>query len=236
MSEELLRIIIGDIASNTNYGVVMKKWREMFGLKQGLISNEMRIKQSVISDYENERCKNPGIKFVRDYSISIIKLAKQNNYKEYKNALKRLKINPEKKIMESFAFKKNYSNKDFLKILKATQLIMPNEDVNVKSCAFFIDNASKLLTNRPTYNLLKNMKNEGGALFVFLNVKSGNIPVMLINALSGNKKNDFPAILLFQSEKLKLSWIAKKLAKSKNISIIWSKKSKEELLSIIEKL
>jgi predicted transcriptional regulator len=77
MAEELLRIIIGDIASNPNYGLVMKKWREMFSLKQGEVSDKLGAKQSVISDYENERCKNPGIKFIRDYSLAIIKLARK---------------------------------------------------------------------------------------------------------------------------------------------------------------
>jgi len=235
MSEEFLRIMIGDIASNTNYGLVMKKWREMFGLKQGLISDELKIKQSVISDYENERCKNPGIKFVRDYSLTIIKLAKTHNYKEYSKALKRLKLKPEQELIEKFEFKKNYSSKDLLKTFKASQLIMPKEEIRIKNCIFFLDRASKLLTNRPSYKLLQNIEKEN-TLFVFLNVKSGNFPIMLINLLLGKNKESHKNVLLFQSEKLKLSWIAKRLAKSKNLSILWSKKTKEEILEILKKI
>ena len=92
MPEELLRIIVGDIASNQDYGLVMKKWRDIFGIKQGLISGELKVKQSVISDYENKRCKNPGIKFIRDYSLALIKTAKAGNYGEYSKVLKRLKL------------------------------------------------------------------------------------------------------------------------------------------------
>ncbi|MDD4353602.1 MAG: hypothetical protein PHN56_04035 [Candidatus Nanoarchaeia archaeon] len=235
MSEELLRIIIGDIASNPNYGLVMKKWREMFAIKQGLVSNELNVKQSVISDYENERCKNPGIKFVRDYSLAIIKIAKLNNYKEYSNVLNRLKLKTVEELIEKIEFKKYYSNHDFLKIFNASQLIMPKEDLKVNNCVFFVDNASKLLTNQPSYKLLNSIEKKD-TLFVFLNVKSGNFPVILINFLLGKSNNDSKKILLFQSEKLKLSWIAKRLAKSNNLSIIWSKKSKEEILNSLKKL
>jgi predicted transcriptional regulator len=235
MSEELLRLIIGDIASNPNYGIVMKKWREMFEIKQGLISDELKVKQSVISDYENERCKNPGIKFVRKYSLAIIKIAKSNNYQEYSNVLKRLKIKDVAQIIEKLTFKKYYSNKDFLKILKASQLIMPENELKVNNCVFFLDNASKLLTNQPSYKLINNVGKKD-TLFVFLNVKSGNFPVILINLLLGKNKNDSKKILLFQSEKLKLSWIAKRIAKSNNLSIIWTKKSKEKLFNILKKL
>ncbi|MFA5303738.1 MAG: hypothetical protein WC393_04350 [Candidatus Nanoarchaeia archaeon] len=235
MSEELLRLIIGDIASNPNYGLVMKKWREMFAIKQGLISDELKVKQSVISDYENERCKNPGIKFVRDYSLALIKTAKANNHSEYFKVLKRLKLKAAPEIIEKISFKKYYSNQDFLKIFGASQLIMPKTELKVNNCVFFIDNASKLLTNRPSYKLITNIGKKD-TLFVFLNVKSGNFPVILINLLLGKNKDDSKKILLFQSEKLKLSWIAKRLAKSNNLSIIWSKKNKEELLNSLKTL
>ena len=235
MSEELLRIIIGDIASNTNYGLVMKKWREMFSIKQGLISDELKVKQSVISDYENERCKNPGIKFVRDYSLAIIKIAKANNYSEYLKALKRLKLKPSPEIFEKIEFKKNHSNQEFMKLFKASQLVMPKEEIRVKNCIFFLDKASKLLTSRPSYKLLNNI-GKADTLFVFLNVKSGSFPVILINFLISGGNNKSNKILLFQSEKLKLSWIAKRLAKSNNLSIIWTNKPKDELLEALRKI
>lgn len=235
MSEDLLRIIIGDIASNINYGIVMKKWREMLGIRQGFVSKELNVKQSVISDYENERCKNPGIKFVRDYSLALIKIAKQKNPKEYFELLKSLDLKEKSRIVESFLFKKSISNKDLMGILKVSQLSMPNEDVSVKNCLFFSDKASKLLANRPSYNLLKSAQKED-SLFVFLNVKTGNFPVILINFILGNKLKGSKKILLFQSEKLKLSWIAKRLAKSNNLPILLTNKPADELLELLKNL
>jgi predicted transcriptional regulator len=234
MAEELLRMIIGDIASNPNYGLVMKKWREMFSLKQGEVSDKLGAKQSVISDYENERCKNPGIKFIRDYSLAIIKLAKEKNPKQYANLLKRLKIKESEELIEKIVFKKDYTNYDLMKSLKASQLVMPSNELKVKTCAFFLDKVSKLITKRPSYNVLKSMGSQEGAMFVFLNVKSGNLPVILINFLIGKGAKN--SVLLFSSDKLKLSWLAKRLAKSNNLSILWTKKDKEELLSSLKKL
>jgi predicted transcriptional regulator len=78
------------------------------------------------------------------------------------------------------------------------------------------------------------MGSQEGAMFVFLNVKSGNLPVILINFLIGKGAKN--SVLLFSSDKLKLSWLAKRLAKSNNLSILWTKKDKEELLSSLKKL
>jgi predicted transcriptional regulator len=235
MSEELLRIIIGDIASNANYGVVMKKWREMFKIKQGLVADELKIKQSVVSDYESERVKNPGIRFVRDYSLAVIKIAKDKNYPEYLKVLKHLKIKDEKSILYSDEFKSEHSNSELMKIFKANQVVMPKEKVNVKNYVFFFDNISKVLTSNPSYKLLTNLRKDTN-FFIFTNVKTGKVPVIIMNIISSLNKIKSPKILLFSGESFKNSWIEKKFAKNNNICVLITKMDKIDILKKLDSM
>ncbi|PJA22960.1 hypothetical protein COX58_00735, partial [archaeon CG_4_10_14_0_2_um_filter_Archaea_38_6] len=79
----LMQIILGDIAVNKNYGIVMKKWRELFNITQSDVAKELNIKQSVISDYENNRRNSPGIEFLRNYVKALIKVGREEHKKEY---------------------------------------------------------------------------------------------------------------------------------------------------------
>lgn len=47
-----------------NPGVIMRKWREIFGVSQKDLSRKLKISSSVISDYESGRRKSPGTKLV----------------------------------------------------------------------------------------------------------------------------------------------------------------------------
>ncbi len=73
MSKDLLaKSIAGEITLSNESGKVMKKWREIFGIKQSELAELLGISPSVISDYESERRKSPGIKFVKKFIDSLI--------------------------------------------------------------------------------------------------------------------------------------------------------------------
>lgn len=65
--------IAGEIVASRRPGVVMKKWRLLFGEKQKEVAQRMGVTPSVLSDYEQGK-RSPGIKFVRRYVESLISL------------------------------------------------------------------------------------------------------------------------------------------------------------------
>jgi putative transcriptional regulator len=65
--------IAGEIASSKNPGLVMKKWRTLFGEKQREVARTMGISPSVLSDYEKGK-RSPGIRFVRRFVESLVTL------------------------------------------------------------------------------------------------------------------------------------------------------------------
>ena len=68
----LAKNIAGEITLSDNPGAVMKKWREIFGIKQCDIAKNLGVSPSVISDYESGRRGSPGIKFVKRFINTLI--------------------------------------------------------------------------------------------------------------------------------------------------------------------
>jgi putative transcriptional regulator len=73
--ETLARRMAGEIILSTNPGATMKKWRQLFGVSQMRLSDEMLLSSSaVISDYESGRRKSPGTRFVRRFVKALLKI------------------------------------------------------------------------------------------------------------------------------------------------------------------
>ena len=68
----LAKNIAGEITLSDNPGAVMKKWREIFGVKQRDIAKNLGVSPSVISDYESGRRRSPGINFVKRFINTLI--------------------------------------------------------------------------------------------------------------------------------------------------------------------
>ena len=72
--EVLARRIAGEIILSSKPGATMRKWRELFAVSQMRLSDTMVVSSSVISDYESERRKSPGAKFVRRFVWALLKI------------------------------------------------------------------------------------------------------------------------------------------------------------------
>lgn len=227
--------MLGDIASNEKYGIIIKKWRELFNITQSKLARELNIKQSVISDYENNRRKSPGISFLRKYCISLIRIGKDDKNEEYNSILKMLNIKDKKRKLIRGSFEKLKSNKELLDFFKAHQIILPKKESYFKNFLFFSDNVSSVLTSFPSYKLLKNLKSDEKTVFIFSNVKSGKIPLIILQIISKLNKMNMPKLVVFQSEKFKITNFTKKYARKNNISIMISKLNVDKLKDLLDK-
>jgi len=70
--DELAKKIAGEVVLSEEPGKSMRKWREIFGIKQKRLAKKLGISASVISDYESGRRKSPGIGFIRKFINALI--------------------------------------------------------------------------------------------------------------------------------------------------------------------
>ncbi|MEM3712866.1 MAG: helix-turn-helix domain-containing protein [Thermoproteota archaeon] len=67
-----MKRIISDVVLADEPFVVLRNWREKFGISQKALASRMGISASVISDYETGRRRNPGINFLKNYVQSLV--------------------------------------------------------------------------------------------------------------------------------------------------------------------
>jgi len=59
------RWVAGDITISSEPGHALKRWREIFGMSQTALAENLGISPSVISDYEAGRRKSPGVATIK---------------------------------------------------------------------------------------------------------------------------------------------------------------------------
>jgi putative transcriptional regulator len=64
--------IAGEITLSHRTSESMKRWRELFGVKQTELAKRLAVSPSVISDYESGRRQSPGTQFVKRFVETLI--------------------------------------------------------------------------------------------------------------------------------------------------------------------
>ena len=72
--EAAAKNIAGEITLAARSSESMRKWREVFGIKQTELAKRLNVSPSVISDYESGRRHSPGTHFVKRFVEMLIEL------------------------------------------------------------------------------------------------------------------------------------------------------------------
>jgi len=73
--------ICGDIVLSDNPGKALKKWRQIFEISQSELAKRLGVSPSVISDYEGERRKSPGVNFIKRFVNALFEIDRERGYK-----------------------------------------------------------------------------------------------------------------------------------------------------------
>ncbi len=70
--QDVVNRIAGEVILSKHPGEVLKKWRMLFEISQTELAREMGVSPSVLSDYEKNRRKSPGVAFIRRYVNALV--------------------------------------------------------------------------------------------------------------------------------------------------------------------
>ena len=72
--ERVKRHIYGDILVSPSINKALRKWRGVFGVSQVELAKWMGVSPSVISEYESERRRTPGTRFLKKFVDSLVEI------------------------------------------------------------------------------------------------------------------------------------------------------------------
>jgi putative transcriptional regulator len=122
----------------------MKKWRQLFGLSQTRLSDEMLLSSStVISDYESGRRKSPGTRFVRRFVKALLTIDQERGglfTKEFAN----LTRSPSVAVLDIREFSLPVSLERFRRAIQGRVITFP-EEADIKVLGYTVIDTQKAM-------------------------------------------------------------------------------------------
>lgn len=226
---ELARKIAGEIVLAEKPGKSMRKWREMFGIRQKGLAGKLGISASVISDYESGRRKSPGIGFVRRFINALI----QEDSVERGELTKMLSsVRKSEAILDLREFLTPFPIKKFVKTVDGRVIVRGGMKEKEVWGYTLIDSIKAILELSETGFMDLYGANTERAL-IFTKVHTGRSPMIAIKVTSPK-----PSLIILHGLKAgSVDKLAASIAKSENIPLVVSEiNSEEELTNRLKKL
>ena len=227
VSKKFAEIIAGNIVFSENVGESLKKWRVTFGISQRELADRMRTTQSVISDYESNRRKSPGINFVKKYVSSLIEIDRDRGWK----ILRRYKD------LISVDFDVVYDICEYSKPVKAEDIAEVVEGDLVtnfgrEAMGHTVIDSIKAILEMSSYDFYRIYGLTSERALIFTKVSTGRSPMVAVRV--ANLK---PSVVVLNPLKREnLDDLALKIAKIERIDLILTEIAVDRIVKNLKKL
>lgn len=223
--KELAKRIAGEIVLSSNPGNTIRKWRNLLKISQVELARELGITPSVISDYESNRRKSPGIRMIKKIVDALLNI-------EYKRGGKVLKeffverVEIINAILDLREFVEPVLVRDFCKVINAKLITDFGEDDELYGYTV-IDSLTAILELSPQ-ELVKIYGSTTQRALIFTHITGGKSPLVAIK-VTGLKPN-----LVVLHGTTNVDEIARKIAEIERIPLAIS--SKIDVKDLIDSL
>ncbi len=207
---ELARRIAGEVVLSENPGKTLRKWRTLLKISQVELANKLGITPSVISDYENNRRRSPGIKMIKKIVNAMIEIDASRGCEVLKNFFvgKEKAINA---ILDIRELAEPVSIRKFCKLIGAQLLTKPGQRKLLHGYTV-IDSLVAILYLSPLELVRIYGKTTERAL-IFTHITGGKSPMVAIKVTSLK-----PNLVVFHTAE-EVSKIAIRIAELENVPL-----------------
>ena len=201
--------ISGEIVFSDNPGKALRKWRRIFEVSQKELADRFGISPSVISDYESDRRKSPGISFVRKVISALFEIDRDRGYKtisKYRDLISGINLDA---IIDMKEFTKSLKFKELVDLLEGSVIVETDKVVN----GYTIVDSIKAILTLNAYDFYKLYGYTSERALIFTKVSTGRSPMVAVRVanlkpsvvvLHGLKKVDDIAVKLAEADKVGL--------------------------------
>lgn len=180
--EVLARRIAGEIILSNKPGATMRKWRELFTISQTSLSEKMVVSSSVISDYESERRKSPGTRFVRRFVWALLKID-ENRGSRFIREFAKLTSSPSMAVLDLREFPIPVRIEYMCKAIKGEVVACANAFVK-EVYGYTIVDSNKAVETLSGLEYSQIFGASTDRALIFTNVENGSLPMMIVRVSS----------------------------------------------------
>ncbi len=219
--------ISGDIIFSENPGKTLKKWRQIFEISQKDLALKLGVSPSVISDYEGDRRKSPGVAFVRKIIEALIEIDRERGFKtvsKYRDILAGFKVDV---IIDMKEYEEPISSSRFAEIIEGESLNSFEKAVNGHT----IVDSLKAIISLNSYDFYKLYGFTTERALIFTRVSTGRSPMVAVRV--ANLK---PAVVVLHGLKASdVDDIAVKIADIEKIHLITTTMPIEDMVKVLRR-
>ena len=210
----LAKKIAGEVTISTNPGKTLRKWREIFGIKQCILADTMKVSTSVVSDYESGRRKSPGAEFIKRYVEALIDLDEINGSTVVKKFSRDIDIDA---IMDIREFLEDVPATKIQKLVKGVMLVNKNiKDIRLNG--YTVIDSIKAITDLSESDFIKLYGLSTNRVLIFTKVHMGRSPMIAIKVTQPK-----PSMVVMHGLKpAEVDKLGIKIAKIENIPLMVS--------------
>lgn len=207
----------------------MRKWRELFAISQMSLSEKMVVSSSsVISDYESERRKSPGTKFVRRFVWALLKIDEERGSRFIREFAK-LTSSPSMAILDLREFPIPVRVEYLCKAIKG-EVVTPSGKPVKEVLGYTVVDSKRAVETLSGLEYSQLFGASTDRALIFTNVDNGCLPMMVVRVNSLK-----PRVVVFHGTRPDEHSV--RLAEYDQIPLIYSSlPSVDELIKSLRKL
>ncbi len=226
--EKLALIIAGEIALSKDPGSSMRKWRELFGVSQAELAQELGVSPSTISDYESGRRKSPGIGVVRRLVEALIEIDKKRGGKIVRQLERQIVRGYDRAPFENHDFYAAMTAEEFTERIDG--VVITHEELlpSTKIFGYTLIDSIRTITEVNVHDYMKLFGSTPQRALIFTGVTTGRSPMIALKI--GRFCVDMvPAMVVLQGI-TKPDIVAEKIAENENILLVTTQLEPKEIV------
>jgi putative transcriptional regulator len=226
-TKALANKMCGEVVFADCPGKVLKKWRLIFEVSQKELANRLNVSPSVISDYEGDRRKSPGIAFIRKIIAALFEIDRERGYKtvsKYRDLLDGFQTDI---LLDMKEYNSPVSSSKFREIIDGEDVVFNDRNVGGHT----VIDSIKAILRLNSYDFYRLYGFTTERALIFTKVSTGRSPMVAVRV--ANLK---PAVVVLNSIKAeKVDYIAAKIAKIENIHLIATEMDANDIIRSLRK-
>ncbi len=219
--------ISGEVVFAENPGKTLKKWRQIFEVSQKELAVKLNVSPSVISDYEGDRRKSPGIAFVRKIIEGLLGIDRERGFKtvsKYRDLINNFQVDV---ILDMKEYGEAISSSKLRDIIEGEDITGYEKAVNGHT----IIDSIKAILSLNSYDFYRLYGFTTERALIFTKVSAGRSPMVAVRV--ANLK---PAVVVLHSLKSnQVDMIAAKIAEIEKIHLIATEMPVGEMIKALRR-
>ncbi len=224
MKDRMAEKIAGEITLSREPGQTIRKWREIFGVSQTQLAEQLSVSPSVISDYESGRRKSPGTMTIQKIVHALLAIDEARGNRVLRNYSSMMETNDA--ILDIRELFVPVSAEKFVEAIDG-EVVANDENMDRDVKGYTVIDSVKAITSLTAFEYMKIYGWTSERALIFTGITYGRSPMVAIRVHPMK-----PALIVYHRPE-KVDDLALRLAKTESIPLVITRTPLDKMIDAL---